>query len=234
MTPPDPDSGGWRPADQADAFGDWFTTTSVPPRRGRARVRRPRPDPVRRPRPDRFGWLLSPRLLAPTAMVAVATTGVALWLWQTAPAGTVQARPNSAITIIAPAPAITGRSPAGPAGRKLLGIPPLPPGTLSASASQSQAAGSGGEAGSIPAAVTPASPAPPEPAGPAVAPQAPPSSPAAARPVTTAPPPVTTPPPPPVTSPPSPPVSSPATSPVTTPPSPPVSSPASRPPSPAT
>ena len=79
VSPPDPDSGGWRPAGQSDAFGDWFTTTSVPPRRG--------PPRVRRPRRERFGWLLSPWLLAPTATVAVATTGVALWLWQTAPTG---------------------------------------------------------------------------------------------------------------------------------------------------
>ena len=104
MSPPDPDSGGWRPADQSDAFGDWFTTTSVPPRRG--------PPRVRRPRRDRFGWLLSPWLLAPTATVAVATTGVALWLWQTAPTGTAQARPGAAVTITVPA--ATGGLPGGP------------------------------------------------------------------------------------------------------------------------
>ena len=106
VTPPDPDSGGWRPADQSDAFGDWFITTSVPPRQDQP--------PVSRPRRDRFGWLLSPWLLAPTATVAVATTGVALWLWQTAPMGTVQARPGAAVTITVPA--ATGGLPAGRAG----------------------------------------------------------------------------------------------------------------------
>ena len=116
VTPPDPDSGGRRPASQPDAFGDWFATTSAPPSRGRARIRRPRPDQagVRRPPRDRFWWLLSPWLLAPTAAVAVATTGAALWLWQTAPTGEVQARP--AVTITAPAPAATGGLPAGRAG----------------------------------------------------------------------------------------------------------------------
>ena len=106
VSPPDPDSGGWRPAGQSDAFGDWFTTTSVPPRRG--------PPRVRRPRRDRFGWLLSPWLLAPTATVAVATTGVALWLWQTAPTGTAQARPGAAVTTTVPA--ATGGLPGGRAG----------------------------------------------------------------------------------------------------------------------
>ena len=105
VSPPDPDSGGWRPVGQSDAFGDWFTTTSDPPRRGRPGARRPRR--------DRFGWLLSPWLLAPTAAVAVATTGVALWLWQTAPTVTVQARPG-AVTSTVPA-AAGGRPPAGSA-----------------------------------------------------------------------------------------------------------------------
>ena len=50
VSPPDPDSGGWRPAGQSDAFGDWFTTTSVPPRRDPPRRDPPR---VRRPRRDR-------------------------------------------------------------------------------------------------------------------------------------------------------------------------------------
>ena len=114
VTPPDPDSGGRRHAGQPDAFGDWFATTSAPPSRGRTRIRRPRRDQagVRRPRPDRFWWLLSPWLLAPTAAVAVATTGAALWLWQTAPTGEVQARPAVTIT----APAATGGLPAGRAG----------------------------------------------------------------------------------------------------------------------
>ena len=144
VTPPDPDSGGRRHAGQPDAFGDWFATTSAPPSRGRARIRRPRQDQagvrrprqdqagVRRPRQDqagvkrprqdqagvkrpprdRFWWLLSPWLLAPTAAVAVATTGAALWLWQTAPTGEVQARPAVTIT----APAATGGLPAGRAG----------------------------------------------------------------------------------------------------------------------
>ena len=143
VTSPDPDSGGRRPAGQSDAFGDWFITTSVPPRRGPPRL-------PNGPRRDRFGWLLSPWLLAPTATVAVATTGVALWLWQTAPTGTVQARPGAAVIITVPA--ATGGLPGGP-GRPLRGIPPLPPGITpaQATASQSQAAGTGDEAGGTPA-----------------------------------------------------------------------------------
>jgi hypothetical protein len=230
MSPPDPDSGGWRPADQSDAFGDWFATASVPSRRGRPRVRRPRR--------DRFGWLLSPWLLAPTAAVAVATTGVALWLWQTAPTGTVQARPGAAVTITVPA--ATGGLPGGP-GRPLRVIPPLPPRITpaQATASQSQAAGTGDEAGGTPAPVgTPrAEPGPVTPGGPANAPEASPSPtpPAAVPPATTAPepgesatnapPPAehSTPPPEPVTSTPPPPVTTPPP-PVTTPP-PPVTTP---------
>ena len=134
VTPPDPDSGGRRPAGQPDAFGDWFTTASAPPRRGRPRVRRPRR--------DWFGWLLSPWLLAAAATVAVATTGVGLWLWQTAPTGAVQARPGAAATITAPA--ATGGLPGGP-GRPLRVAPPLPPviTPVQATARQSQAAGTG-------------------------------------------------------------------------------------------
>ena len=117
VTRPDPDSGESRAAGQPDAFGDWFSTTPVPPPQvGRPSVRRPSvrrprgsppkvrwprvrrsrgsPPRARRPGRDRFGWLLSPWLLAPTAAVAVATTGVALWLWQTALTETVQARPR--------------------------------------------------------------------------------------------------------------------------------------------
>ena len=235
VTPPDPDSGGWRPAGQSNAFGDWFTTTSVPPRRGGPRVRWPRRGRprVRRPRRDRFGWLLSPWLLAPTATVAVATTGVALWLWQAAPTRTVQARPGAAVTITVPA-ATSGLAD-GP-GRPLRVIPPLRPGITPAQApaSQSQAAGAGGEAGGTPApaGTTPAEPGPVTPAGPADASQPSPSptAPAAVPPATTAPEPggsgTTAPPPAEHSTPPPEPVTSTPPSPVTTPPASPVTSPA--------
>ena len=234
MTPPDPDSAGRRPAGQSDAFGDWFITTSVPPRRGPPRL-------PNGPRRDRFGWLLSPWLLAPTATVAVATTGVALWLWQTAPTGTVQARPGAAVIITVPA--ATGGLPGGP-GRPLRVIPPLPPGITpaQATASQSQAAGTGDEAGGTPApaGTTPAEPGPVTPGGPADAPRPSPSPtpPAAVPPATTAPepgesatnvpPPAqhSTPPPEPVTSTPPAPVTSTPPAPVTTAPPAPVDHPA--------
>ena len=44
--PPDPESGRWRPADQSDAFGDWFATTWPAPQ-GPAPRRAARPGPVR-------------------------------------------------------------------------------------------------------------------------------------------------------------------------------------------
>ncbi len=149
VTRPDPDSGESRAAGQPDAFGDWFTTTPAPPRRGppqvgRPSVRRPRvrrsrgsPPRARRPGRDRFGWLLSPWLLAPTAAVAVATTGVALWLWQTALTGTVQARPGSAVTATTPAASAGGLTD-GPA-RPLQVRPPLPHGVTPTPAVSSQA-----------------------------------------------------------------------------------------------
>ena len=202
VTPPEP---GWRPADQSDAFGDWFITTSAPPRRGRPRAMRSRR--------DRFGWLLSPWLLAPIAAVAVATTGVALsllWMRQTAPLGTVQIRPGAAVTT---APA-TGGLPRGP-GRPLRVVPPLPPATTPAqapvhgTAGQSQAAGTGDTP--APAGTALAEPGPVTPVSPAGSPRPSPSStaPAAVPPASTAPgstePATNTLPPPPGTTQPSPP-----------------------------
>ena len=229
VSPPDPDCGGLRPADQSDAFGAWFATASVPPRQG--------PPRVRRPRRDRFGWLLSPWLLAPTAAVAVATTGVALWLWQTVPTGTAQARPGAAVTITVPA--ATGGQPGGP-GRPLRVIPPLPPRITPVQATASRAAGTGDGAGGTPApaGTTPAEPVPVTLGGP---PDAPPPSPLptapAVLPATTAPQPgasatnappsaeQSSPPPEPVTTPPPLPVASPPPLPVASPPPLPVASP---------
>ena len=248
MTRPDPDSGESRAAGQPDAFGDWFSTTPVPPRSGppqvgrpsvrpprgsppkvrRPRVRRSRGSPprARQPGRDRFWWLLSPWLLAPTAAVAVATTGIALWLWQSALTGTVQARPGSAVTA-APAASAGGLTD-GPA-RPLQVRPPLPREVTSAPAVSSQA--------QAPADIIPVQPAPVTSTVPVEVPSPtmvapPPTTAPEPSPTTSTPPPpepVTTPPSEPVTTPPSEPVTTPPSEPVTTPPSPPVTSPASLP-----